>query len=213
MSFTCYSQDKGLRNKSVDILENTKLFYSLNSVKNLEGNYFINNLSNNSIWLKGQFLNNNRTGRWFIFNSTGKLIISYDFNKNSLSYIDGKLFDGINYEIDTKSNNKILPIPLFSFELLFKGLSELGSIELSNKSNEKLFLVASIDKIGSANYYVVDSNNKEVKQNLNLNLNKYFSFDWISAKANGEPVNSKIIFNLNIEQKLDSETKRFRWNY
>lgn len=213
LSLDCISQENNLKNKSVEILNNTILFYSLDSEKNIHGDYYINNLSNNTVWLKGQYSSNKKSGKWFVFNSTGNLIISYDFNKNGLTYIDSKLFEGINYSIDSESNNKNLPIPLFSFELLFKGLSELGSIESSIKSNEKLFLVADIDKNGNVKFYLIDSNNNELKQNLNLNFNKYFNFSWIPAKADGETVNSKIIFNLNIEQKLDSETKRFRWNY
>lgn len=207
------AQDVETSLKRESITDNYSLNYSINSQKVLNGTYYINDLDK-KLLLKGNYADGKKNGLWLLFNKDGSLEMSYNYSAGKLVFISPEFFSNIGYAFsDNKSNDYRLPLPLFSFDILFDLLSvNMAFKSLDEDSAKDLTLVASIDEKGKA-IYLVNSKDVVLINNLEMENNKIFNLDWIPAFNNDKTAAIKLIFPISLKPTTDAEKQRFRWNY
>jgi hypothetical protein len=210
-----------LKEKKTSIATNTSLVYQVDDNKIKNGAYFVENTSNNKVWLKGNYAENKRIGNWYFFDGENNVMLRYNFDTNRLLYLSPEFYKNSTIQIDTDSEDvkskAIVPVPLFPMELLLNLASENTDViyVLNNKvsDTDRINFVSSIKSTGKAVYSLEDVSGKKILKDIELKI-KDFPLDWLPANYNNENLNSKIYIPIVINRKENvSEPRRNRWNF
>lgn len=208
--------------KNATLSDHTKLVYSLNNAKQLNGIYAVQKDSN-EVLLRGMYKDNARTGNWYAFNNNGAVFMRYNYDLKKLLFLDTTSINRLKVEIltaDPEIKEKAsIPVPISSIDQYISLLgSELKRMVLTENKNADGILVAdlisNIDKNGKVKYEAkYDADGISVIKRLIIN-EKDFKIDWIPSTYNGVTYASQ----FSVKAKIDFAEKpglkqRFIWMY
>lgn len=207
--------------KSGTLVDQSKVTYNITEDKKLSGAFVIEDAAK-VIRLRGSYTDNKRSGDWYCFDQTGKMVMRYNYSANKLLSLDQASLSSLEIKVVDKdpdvSTNARIPVPICSVEQFKKILVEELKDQIPAKDrSEKVSLTADItamiDQHGSAKYialYIMKG--VEYKANI-YTKDKLFNLEWLPAKYNDKTYKSEVKFSSTFELDPGASMKRFVWNY
>ena len=207
--------------KSGSLVDKSKVTYNITEDKKLSGPFIIEDAAKVTR-LRGSYADNKRSGDWYCFDQTGKVVLRYNYTANKLLSLDQNSVSSLEIKVIDKdpdvSTNARIPIPICSIEqyktLLVEELKDqIPPRERAEKATVNADITASIDQNGSAKYtalYYVKG--VEYKANL-YTKDKLFNLEWLPAKYNDKTYKSEVKFSSTFEIDPNAFQRRFVWNY
>ena len=208
---------------TVKLADETRVSYSLNDSKKLNGPYSVTKVDGNKVFLRGSYKDGERVGNWYAFNADGNVFLRYNYDQKKLVYLDTTSISRLKVEVLAKDqpikDKAIIPVPIASIDeyVSLLGTEAKRQLLAENKNAEGTLdvdLVARVDPNGRASYeamYTVQG--ISVTKRLIIS-EKYFDLDWIPA--NFEDKNYASVFTvrarINFSEK-DPTQRRFIWAY
>lgn len=220
LNLSSFAQEE-LKEKTKELTGNAILVYHFNNEKQINGAYYVKNITNKGVWLKGNYKANQPAGSWYFFNSENKLMLRYNFDDKKVFYLDPNFYNSSKINIlslDEKvKKNASVPIPLFPIDLLLEIAGKNGEIvdKIVNKETiNTLKFITNIGEDGIATYDLKTMDDKILLRNINLKI-KDFPMDWVASNYQGQPISSQleIILNVNDRSGVDNSGRRVRWNF
>jgi len=207
--------------KKLKVNDVSQIVYNVDqgtSTKN--GPYVVKNLSNDGVWLQGNYKNNARSGNWYFFSKDNKMTLRYNYDQKKLAFVDTAALTNVSVEIlssdEAAKNNASAPLPLCSIDYYLQLMANsIYAINDGRNQGLDAEITATIATDGTASYtvnYVVDKK-KTATQRLVVPNNK-FAIEWIPSMYNNKPVESKftVYATMKGNDSISSATRRFRWD-
>lgn len=208
--------------KTGKLVDDSKVTYNIGEDKQLNGTYKIED-SASILRLRGNYLENKRTGDWYCFDASGKVVLRYNYTVDKLLSLDQTQLAAVEINVIDKNEevktNASIPFPICSIDqyktLLVEELKDqIPAKEVSGKVNVNAEITAMVNAKGVTKYvatYVI--NGTENKLELYLK-DKLFQLDWVPAKYNDKTYKSEVKFSTAFQMdSANSLNKRFIWNY
>ncbi len=207
--------------KSGTLVDQSKVTYNITEDKKLSGAYLIQDATNVTR-IRGSYTDNKRSGDWYCFDQTGKMVLRYNYNANKLLSLDQDAVSALEIKVVDKdpdvATNARIPVPICSIEqykkLLIEELKDqIPTKERTEKVSVTADITAIVDANGSAKYiafYVLKG--VEYKAIL-YTKDKLFNLEWLPAKYNDKTYKSEVKFSSTFDVDPGSTTRRFVWNY
>lgn len=199
------------RTVSASLTEEYEVFKNNKKIKN--GNYWVFDNNKQAI-VKGIYNNDNKDSVWTYYNNNGEVIQRYNFKENKLvvNNADAATIVQQKFEIaHTATNAQIEPAVKigganYGFYLLYDERlipAKLKSeTRLSTDTLSYIFTVSALGKLERWDVKTVNSYGDSTIQNYSIKGLPTDAYDFVPAKVNGTPVESKLILYvvLNIRQ-------------
>jgi hypothetical protein len=207
--------------KSGILVDQSKVTYNITEDKKLSGAYIIQDAAN-VLRLRGSYTDNQRSGDWYCFDQTGKMVMRYNYTANKLVSLDQTSLSSLEIKVMDKdpdvATNARIPIPICSVEqykkLLIEELKDqIPAKERAEKANVTADITAMVDQNGSAKYTALYYlKGIEYKANL-YTKDKLFNLEWLPAKYNDKTYKSEVKFSATFDIDPNGFNRRFVWNY
>lgn len=207
--------------KSGSLVDQSKVTYNLTEDKKLTGAYLIQDAAN-VIRLRGSYTDNKRSGDWYCFDQTGKLVLRYNYTANKLLSLDQSSLTSLEIKVIDKdpdvTTNARIPIPVCSVDQFKKLMVEelkdqIPAKDKAEKVSVTADITAMIDANGAAKYaalYYIKG--VEYKATI-YTKDKLFNLEWLPAKYNDKTYKSEVKFSSTFDLDPNAFNRRFVWNY
>ena len=98
-SLSTFAQTSDLKEKKITLSDDSKITYHVKANNIKEGSYYIKAAKSDQLLLKGAYTDNIRSGNWYFFNEAGKPETVYNFQQNTLAFIDSALLSKLSINI------------------------------------------------------------------------------------------------------------------
>ncbi|RZK25061.1 MAG: hypothetical protein EOO43_06485 [Flavobacterium sp.] len=207
--------------KTGSLVDQSKVTYNITEDKKLSGPFIIEDVSKVTR-LRGSYADNRRSGDWYCFDQTGKVVLRYNYTANKLLSLDQNSVAALEIKVLDKdadvATNARIPIPICSVEQYMKLLVEelkdqIPPKDRAEKSTISADITAMVDQNGSAKYTALYYlKGVEYKANL-YTKDKLFNVEWLPAKYNDKTYKSEVKFSTTFELDPNGFQRRFVWNY
>ncbi len=208
--------------KTGKLVDDSKVTYNIGEDKQLNGAYKIED-AGNSLRLRGNYLDNKRTGDWYCFNTAGKVVLRYNYSVGKLLSLEQTELDALeisvidkNEEVKTKAS---IPLPICSIEqykqlLIGELKDQIPAKEIQGVVTVNAVITALVDSKGGAKYLASYSISGVEYKTVVYLKDKLFDLDWIPAKFNDKTYKSEVKFATSFQiDAANASNKRFIWNY
>jgi len=207
--------------KTGNLVDQSKVTYNITEDKKLSGPFIIEDATKVTR-LRGSYTDDKRSGDWYCFDQTGKVVLRYNYTANKLLTLDQTSVSSLEIKVKDKdpevTTNARIPIPICSVEQYKKLLVEelkdqIPAKERAEKATITADITAMVDEKGSAKYTALYYlKGVEYKANL-YTKDKIFSLEWLPAKYNDKTYKSEVKFSTTFEIDPNGFNRRFVWNY
>ncbi|MGY3055017.1 hypothetical protein ACVWYG_003228 [Pedobacter sp. UYEF25] len=208
--------------KTADLADQTRVTYTVNDAKKLNGPYTITKGGGDKVYLRGSYKDGERVGNWYAFNDDGNVFLRYNYDQKKLVYLDTTSINRLMVEVLTKNEDKtkaVIPVPIASIDeyVSLLGTEVKRQLLAENKNAEGTLdveLVSIIDAEGNPKYEArYTTQGIAVTKRLVIS-EKYFDLDWIPANFADKNLPSIFIVKARINfDETDPGKQRFIWAY
>ena len=222
VGLTTFAQNADLKEKTIALSNGTKVLYHLKENNVKEGSYYIRNVENDQLILKGAYTNNVRSGNWYFYDDAGKLETVYSYQSNKLAFIDSVLLNKITINIPGQTQEVIektqIPVLLSPIKMFMAMMSDNIVIPAEHFSIDESLPIqirAKISELGKPQYYVSYKYKEKRLEEQIKPKSSAFEIEWIPANYEKKPIKSEFIINTEIVYLAKAEDlhMRFKWNY
>ncbi|MBK0380322.1 hypothetical protein [Mucilaginibacter segetis] len=214
---TCLAASAQKEEKHVKLSDTTQLVYAVaDNGHTKDGAYYIKNLKNDGLFLKGYYKNDERAGTWYFFNTQNKLTMSYDYNDKKIGYVDPNSLKNIAVNILTKDaevkEKASVPLPLCPIDYYSSLMAREANIV--SEADLDAEITAHIDAKGNANYTVRYIKGKQATPEQTLKVDNKFDIDWVPSMYDNKPIASEftVYATIKANDRDAYKTRRFRWD-
>ena len=207
--------------KTGKLVDQSKVTYHLTEEKKLDGAFLIEDAANVTR-LRGTYKGDKRSGDWYCFDATGKLVLRYNYTASKLLSVDQNSIAGLDIKVidkdQTVATNARIPVPICSVDQFKKLLEaelkdQIPAKERAGKAKVSADFLAMVNAKGEAKYVATYAiNGIEYKANLSFN-DKVFNMEWLPAEYEGKTYKSEVRFSSTFEIDPNTFNRRFIWNY
>ncbi len=209
-----------LKEKSVILIDDTKLTYQVNEKNQLNGVYTIINTSMTPL-IRGSYKEDQRSGNWYCFNADKSIFMRYNYELNKVVYLDTVAIKKATIKILSNdknvAENASISLPVCSIDQYLSIMNE--EIKQSINPNQIVYNKATDFEITAT---LNEKNKVEYKIGYLFGKNKYeyvlkpknskFIIDWIPAMHDGKAVPSEFKLYSQITFSTDyNKMARFNW--
>lgn len=205
--------------KSAKLIDQSKVFYNLSEDDKLEGAYEIKDV-NQLTRLRGSYIKNKRSGNWYCFDASGKMVLRYNYDLKKLVSLDEDQFAGVSVTVLDKDpdavKNASMPVAVCSMDQMKKIVEEQLKNDIPAKMKAEGGQVTAdfsikVNPDGEAKYFA-----KYVFKDLSYTTmvyvkSKVFELEWLPATYNGKAYKSEVTFSSTFDL-IPGDHKRFIWN-
>ena len=222
VGLTTFAQNADLKEKTIMLSNNTKVLYHFKENNVKEGSYYIRNVANDQLILKGAYTDNIRSGNWYFYDDAGKLETVYSYQLNKLAFIDSVLLNKITInipdqtaEVTEKTQIPVLLSPIKMFMAMMAENIIIPAEHFSINESLPIQIITKISELGKPRYYVsYKYKGKRLEEQIRPKSSA-FEIEWIPANYEKKPIKSEFIINTEIANSAKAEDlhMRFKWNY
>lgn len=202
------------RELSTSLTEEYEVFKDSKKIKN--GNYWVFD-NNKQMVVKGVYNNAMKDSIWTYYNNSGEIVQRYNFSENKLIVNNADATTNIQQKFEitpaANSTNKVEP-PVkigginYGFYLLYD--ERLIPAKLKNETRistdtlSYIFTVSALGKLEKWDVKTVNSYGDSTIQNYSIKGLPTDAYDFVPAKINGIPVESKLILYVVLNVRQDN---------
>lgn len=205
--------------KTARLVDQSKIVYNVSDNQVLNGAFEIKDLKNVTR-LRGSYTNDKRSGNWYCFDASGKVVLRYNYDLKKLISLDEDQFAGVSVTVLDKDpdavKNASMPVAVCSMDQMKKIVEEQLKNDIPAKMKAEGGQVTAdfsikVNPDGEAKYFA-----KYVFKDLSYTTmvyvkSKVFELEWLPATYNGKAYKSEVTFSSTFDL-IPGDHKRFIWN-
>lgn len=205
--------------KTGRLVDQSRVSYNLSENEVLNGAFEIKDVKETTR-LRGAYTNDKRTGNWYCFDASGKMVLRYNYDLKKLVTLDEDQLAGMSVTILDKNPEVVkgasVPVPICSMEQVKRIVEEQLKNDIPAKLKAEGGQVTAdfsvrINADGQAKYFA-----KYVFKDVSYTTmvfvkDKVFKIEWLPATYEGKGYKSEIAFSSSFDL-VPGDHKRFIWN-
>lgn len=209
-----------LESKKIVLSDGSKVDYNIDEKNMLNGAYSISN-TDNKLWLRGSYKENQRVGNWYCFNSDGALMLRYNYDLKKIISIDDKFLSKIKFVLDSQNPSVLekatVPVPICSIDQYLSLFNDqiqnvIGREKKDLPKELPVDIIAKIDSKGSVSYKLAYTLSGYTYSSKLVIKEKMYDLEWAPSIFEGKIVPAEVIISSIIVSN-GSGMQRFKWNY
>lgn len=206
--------------KTVGITKSSELAYNVAADgKTKDGLYYLKNLTNKGLWVRGSYKDNARSGTWYFFDGKENLTMRYSYDQKKILYIDPNSLKNVTVHVLSDdadvAKNASAPLPLCPVEYYTALIGNKIYSEGYDPANDGLTaeITAHIDASGKAMYTVAYLVKDKKTTSTLIQMPSNFTIEWLPSTYKDKAIPSEFVIYAKMDKGGDENNfRRFRWD-
>jgi len=208
--------------KTVSITKTSEVAYSVApDGKTKDGLYYLKNLNNQGVWIRGSYKDNARAGTWYFFDAKENLTMRYSYDQKKLLYIDPKSLKNVTVHVlsddQDVAKNASAPLPLCPVDYYANLIGNRIYTDNYDSTNDGLTaeITAHVDAAGKAVYTVAYIVKDKKTKETSIDMPPNFPIEWLPSTYKDKAIPSEFVIYAKLDKGAATDGQnmmRFNWN-